>query len=183
MKKLKLLMVIGATGLLSSCNLSEIPGLDNHLSLEDSKAIGAACRHSGRALEDCFKMNPMAHQAGIFDGWRDMNDYMMSNNLAVVKPQIQTSAFETGKSAEQSGSGGQPHSDVTDTAPDRERWAPPGLEKDSKSSAEDAKVAESKPETPKASEQAATGAQKVPDAAVDKPLRPWERKKDPKNHT
>lgn len=173
MKKLKLLMLVGATGLLSSCNLSEIPGLDNHLSLEDSKAIGAACRHSGRALEDCFKMNPMAHQAGIFDGWRDMNDYMMSNNLAIVKPQIQNSAFETGKSADQSGGGTQPHSDVTDTAPDRQRWAPPGLDKDSKAGGEDAKV----------SEQAATGAQKVPDAAVDKPLRPWERKKDPKNHT
>ncbi|WP_288105787.1 hypothetical protein [Limnobacter sp.] len=182
MKKLKLLMVVGATGLLSSCNLSEIPGLDNHLSLEDSKAIGAACRHSGRALEDCFKMNPMAHQAGIFDGWRDMNDYMMSNNLAIVKPQIQNSAYEPGKAAGGATAEGQPHSDVTDTAPDRERWTPPGVDKDSKADGEDAKVAESKPDNAKADDKAG-GAQKVPEAAVDKPLRPWERKKDPKNHT
>lgn len=79
--------------MLSSCDLSQIPGLDKRLSLEDSKAVGAACRHSGRALEDCFAMNPNTHPAGVFEGWRDMNDYMTANKIETVTPEIQTSRY------------------------------------------------------------------------------------------
>src|SRR6186713_1230587 len=93
MKKLKILLLLGGSMLVSSCDLSQIPGLDKKLSAEDSKAIGAACRHSGRALEDCFKLNPLAHQAGVFDGWRDMNDYMLANKIEVVVPQVQEASF------------------------------------------------------------------------------------------
>ncbi len=50
----------------------------------DGRAIGSACRHSGRALEDCYALNPTASKASVFSGWREMNDYMTQNNLAVV---------------------------------------------------------------------------------------------------
>lgn len=96
MRKLKILMLLGTTGILSSCDLSQIPGLDKRLNIEDSKAIGAACRHSGRALEDCFTLNPLALQSGVFEGWRDMNDYMVANKIETVEPQIQSSNYKPG---------------------------------------------------------------------------------------
>lgn len=52
----------------------------------DGKAIGAACRHAGRALEDCYVLNRRADKAAIFAGWRDMNDYMRENKIDAVKP-------------------------------------------------------------------------------------------------
>ncbi len=50
----------------------------------DGRAIGGACRHSGRALEDCYKLNGKASKAAIYAGWRDMDAYMRENNIAVV---------------------------------------------------------------------------------------------------
>lgn len=189
MRKLKILMVAGAATMLSSCDLSQIPGLDGKLSLEDSKAVGAACRHSGRALEDCFVMNPKTHQSGVFEGWRDMNDYMLANEIEVVKPEIQNSAFKPEKvsgahnpeatdshappSPEHSGPAGE----TVPPAQGRQRWSPKGAAAGAGAPAADpAGVAAAEPE-PK----------EVPSAAeppaADPPARPWERKKDPKKHT
>lgn len=50
----------------------------------EGRAIGGACRHSGRALEDCYKLNPKASKAAIYAGWRDMDAYMRENNIAIV---------------------------------------------------------------------------------------------------
>lgn len=50
----------------------------------EGRAIGGGCRHSGRALEDCYQLNPRASKAAIFAGWRDMDVYMRENNIAVV---------------------------------------------------------------------------------------------------
>ena len=50
----------------------------------EGRAIGGACRHSGRALEECYKMNGRASKAAIYAGWRDMDAYMRENNIAVV---------------------------------------------------------------------------------------------------
>lgn len=54
----------------------------------DGKAIGGACRHAGRSLEDCYALNPKAQKAAIFAGWREMNDYMTEHNLQSVPSQI-----------------------------------------------------------------------------------------------
>ena len=54
----------------------------------EGEAIGGACRHSGRALEDCYAMNPKAQKAAVFSGWREMNDYMMQNNMQSVPPRL-----------------------------------------------------------------------------------------------
>ena len=52
----------------------------------DGRAIGSACRHSGRALEDCYRRNAKASKAANFTGWRDMDAYMRENKIEVVTP-------------------------------------------------------------------------------------------------
>ncbi len=54
----------------------------------DGKAIGSGCRHAGRAIEDCYKLNPSAQRAAVFAGWREMNDYMAEKNIAEVEPKV-----------------------------------------------------------------------------------------------
>jgi hypothetical protein len=61
----------------------------------DGKAVGAACRHAGRAIEDCYALNPKAHKAAVFEGWREMNDYMTKNKIEVVSPQLQSTTRST----------------------------------------------------------------------------------------
>ncbi len=74
--------------LLSGC---ELLGIEDPARIEaareaEGRAIGGGCRHSGRALEDCYKLNPRASKAAIFAGWRDMDAYMRENDIAVVPP-------------------------------------------------------------------------------------------------
>ena len=54
----------------------------------DAVAVGSACRHSGRALEDCYAMYPDSPKAQVFAGWKEMNDYMTSNKIEVVEPTL-----------------------------------------------------------------------------------------------
>ena len=54
----------------------------------DGKAIGGACRHAGRAIEDCYTIYKKADRAAVFAGWRDMNDYMRENKIDAVAPQL-----------------------------------------------------------------------------------------------
>ncbi len=54
----------------------------------EGKAIGGACRHAGRAIEDCYARNKKADKASVFAGWRDMNDYMRENKIDAVPPQV-----------------------------------------------------------------------------------------------
>ncbi len=90
-------VVRGCVGLLTLCGLAlSLSGCEK-LGLEDpakvaekieaeGKAIGGACRHAGRAIEDCYAMNGRASKSAMFDGWREMNDYMLQNKIEVVKP-------------------------------------------------------------------------------------------------
>jgi hypothetical protein len=54
----------------------------------DGRAIGGACRHAGRAIEDCYTLNRRADKASVYAGWREMNDYMRENKLEPVAPQL-----------------------------------------------------------------------------------------------
>jgi len=65
----------------------------------DGKAIGGACRHAGRALEDCFVLNRKADKAAVFAGWREMNDYMRENKIDAVTPQLVPPTEMAGKGA------------------------------------------------------------------------------------
>lgn len=66
----------------------------------EGKAVGAACRYSGRALEECYGMNPKTSKAAIFAGWRDMDGYMRENNIRIVSPES-TEEPEPAKAVEQ----------------------------------------------------------------------------------
>ncbi|MCX7945366.1 MAG: hypothetical protein N2557_00095 [Hydrogenophilus sp.] len=54
----------------------------------ESKAVGAACRHAGRSLEDCYYLNPELDKAAIFEGWKEMNEYMLAKELPTVPSQF-----------------------------------------------------------------------------------------------
>ena len=54
----------------------------------DGKAVGGACRQSGRAIEDCYSIYSWLPRAAIYDGWRDMDAYMRDNKLETIAPQL-----------------------------------------------------------------------------------------------
>lgn len=54
----------------------------------EGKAVGGACRHAGRGLEDCYRLNPTADKSSVFVGWKEMNEYMLKNKMESVTPQI-----------------------------------------------------------------------------------------------
>lgn len=61
----------------------------------EGQAIGSACRHAGRGLEDCYRLNPGASKAAVYDGWKEMNEYMRKNNMEAVSPEIPAEAEQT----------------------------------------------------------------------------------------
>jgi hypothetical protein len=69
----------------------------------EGKAIGAGCRHAGRSLEDCYSLNEEAPKASVFAGWKEMNDYMAANNIAVVPPQLAHAAAAEPESGDAEG--------------------------------------------------------------------------------
>lgn len=79
-----------ALTLLAGCDrLYERAGLpDPAKVLAEGKAIGGACRHAGRGLEDCYALNPKASKSAIYDGWKEMNEYMAKNDMQAIPPQI-----------------------------------------------------------------------------------------------
>ncbi len=58
----------------------------------DARATGSACRHAGRAIEECYAINPDASRAAVYSGWKEMNDYMRENKIEVVKPELAPAA-------------------------------------------------------------------------------------------
>lgn len=80
---LKLILVATLIAALSGCE--RLTELANQAKL-NGRAVGAACRHSGRALEDCFQRNARISKADIYAGWREMNEYMSKNKIDVVPP-------------------------------------------------------------------------------------------------
>jgi hypothetical protein len=47
----------------------------------EAHAIGSACRHAVRSIEDCFRSNPKAMKAAMFTGWKEMDAYMRENEI------------------------------------------------------------------------------------------------------
>lgn len=54
----------------------------------EAKAIGSACRHAMRAIEDCYTLNPKADKSAMFGGWREMDEYMRENKLDGIAPVV-----------------------------------------------------------------------------------------------
>ena len=89
-----------ASGLLAGCDMLGIESATAIAAQREAegKAIGGACRHAGRAIEDCFALNRKADKAAVFAGWREMNDYMRENKIEPVPPQL-TAPTEVARSA------------------------------------------------------------------------------------
>ena len=83
-------LLLAAALLLGGCDLLGIESAQAVAERReaDGKAVGGACRHAGRALEDCYALNRKADRAAIFAGWREMNDYMRENKIESVAPQL-----------------------------------------------------------------------------------------------
>ncbi|WP_374567656.1 hypothetical protein [Ideonella sp.] len=79
---------------LAGCDLLGIEGATvvAERKAAEGKAVGAACRHAGRAIEDCYTLNKKAEKAAIYAGWREMDDYMRENKLEPVPPQLTAEA-------------------------------------------------------------------------------------------
>ena len=77
-------VLLAAAWLLTGCDALgvETPGKVAQKKEAEGRAIGGACRHAVRSLEDCYGANPRASKAAIFEGWREMDGYMRENDIA-----------------------------------------------------------------------------------------------------
>jgi hypothetical protein len=97
MRVLLRLLTVALLGLnAAACEQLGIPNPEKeHAKKEaEGKAVGAACRHAGRAIEDCYTLNPKAMKSAVFAGWKEMNDYMTENKLEVSIPKLTEKAAE-----------------------------------------------------------------------------------------
>ena len=88
------LLITTTALLLAGC---DVPGMGPDPKIAqreaDAKAIGGACRHGLRSIEDCYTLNPKASKGDMFTGWKDMDVYMRENKIegvraTVVKPEV-----------------------------------------------------------------------------------------------
>ena len=72
----------------------------------EGKAIGGACRYSGRTIEECYAQNKKSDKAAVFSGWREMNDYMRENKMETPPDVLRKAAEKPGdKAADKSAEG------------------------------------------------------------------------------
>ncbi len=83
-------MLFACALLLFGCDqVKERAGFPDPTKMEaEGIAIGGACRHAGRGLEDCYQLNKLASKSAVFAGWKEMNEYMLKNNMQAVAPSI-----------------------------------------------------------------------------------------------
>ncbi len=110
-------LLLAATMLLAGCDMLGIESAQTVAERKeaDGKAVGGACRHAGRALEDCYALNRKAERAAVFAGWREMNDYMRENKIESVAPQFNAGTELAAKPP--SADAGEPKAASSDKAP------------------------------------------------------------------
>jgi hypothetical protein len=80
------LLALVFTALLAGCDLEALLADPKVVQREaDAKAIGSACRHGLRSIEDCYSMNEKAPKAAVFAGWKEMDQYMRDNKIEGVE--------------------------------------------------------------------------------------------------
>jgi len=86
---LVLTLVAGAWSLVGCDQLGlDTPAKAAERKQAEARAIGSACRHAVRAIEDCYTLNPKAEKSAVFAGWREMDEYMRENKLEGVAPVV-----------------------------------------------------------------------------------------------
>ncbi len=98
-----LLLALPLAALLAGCDLfgGESAEVTAARKESEGRAVGGACRHAGRAIEDCFALNKRADKAAVFTGWREMNDYMRDNKMDALLPQQTPAPAEAAAKAEE----------------------------------------------------------------------------------
>ena len=86
MRRSALALLIAAPLWLAGCDALGLEPASAVAARKDAegRAVGAACRHAARAIEQCYAMNKRADKGSVFAGWREMNDYMRENNIEAV---------------------------------------------------------------------------------------------------
>ena len=126
MSRHAIIAIVFASALLTGCDMVtgalgiESPEKVAAAREADGKAVGGACRHAGRAIEDCYTMNKKAEKASVFAGWRDMNDYMRENKIEPLPPQGLATQMADAKAP----TAGEPAAD--DAPPKAKRAGRPG---------------------------------------------------------
>jgi len=132
MRTLILLSILGF--MLAGCERLGItdPAKEAEARDAEGRAIGSACRQSGRALEDCYVLNAKAQKAAIFNGWKDMNDYMIQNKLDIVKPELQPNGepVGSGKKEEAAAKPDAQHADASAPAGEQSAASEEGMSKE-----------------------------------------------------
>jgi hypothetical protein len=86
------LIPIALTLLLAGCDIAALLADPKAVQREaDAKAIGGACRYAVRSIEDCYTLNEKASKSLVFQGWKEMDQYMRDNKIdgvpsTVAKP-------------------------------------------------------------------------------------------------
>lgn len=93
MRNLLILLPFAATMLAGCDQINQKLGLEDPAKKEarqeaEGKAVGSACRHSGRAIEDCYAIYNWLPKSPIYEGWKEMDAYMRDNKIATVEPQL-----------------------------------------------------------------------------------------------
>ena len=81
-----ILLSMALLTMLAGCDKLETMLADPKIAqrIADSKAIGSACRYGLRSIEDCYALNERASKASVFDGWKEMDQYMRDNKIEGV---------------------------------------------------------------------------------------------------
>jgi hypothetical protein len=89
-----LLMTLAVAAAVTGCDMIqqqmgiEDPAAKAAKADAEGKAVGGACRQSGRAIEDCYSIYSWLPKAATYEGWRDMDAYMRDNKLETIEPQL-----------------------------------------------------------------------------------------------
>ncbi len=89
----RIFLVLIVLGLSACDQVEQRLGLEDQAKKEarmepEAKAVVSACRQSGRAIEDCYSIYSWLPKAGIYAGWREMDEYMRENKLETIEPQL-----------------------------------------------------------------------------------------------
>ena len=92
--KMPYVALLAVSLLITGCDLvNQKLGLEDPAKKEarqesEGKAVGSACRQSGRAIEDCYSIYSWLPKSSIYAGWREMDAYMRENQLETIAPQL-----------------------------------------------------------------------------------------------
>ncbi len=86
---IRLSTILAITLLTAGCDIADLMADPRANQREaDGRAIGAACRHAMRGIEDCYKLNERAPKTAVYEGWKEMDRYMRENKIEGIASKI-----------------------------------------------------------------------------------------------